>query len=501
MGDSSSCANWIGKYNCVEIYCSDFEEITWDEALGMAIPTTATPSSISALPMISMGHLPQFTTRKNDFVKPVKNYKVLEFFGKNIVTLEGEEWRRHKRVVAKSFGEKSIKLVWGESVRQAEGMIRIWGGRGKSSENGDEELRVEDAGSDTATLSLHVICAVGFGVPQLWEGEGEADVDNESLKIEGEEAPNLGLSKPAGEHSLGFKDCINLVFSSILLILIWPQWMLKISPIKRHGQVYKAFKETNQYVAGLLEHKKKQMSAGEYDKVTMDLMGNMLKASTETSDSPTEIKSNAFIFLLAGHETTGSSIQLCFVYLAISILSQTSMQADIDLIVGSKKPRDWTYTRDFPRLYNSMMDCRESGRGRRDDIWDENEDEDEDLVTDEMDSESSPLFKPVKGAFISFSEGPRACPGKKFAQVEMIAVLTVIFQKYSVELDVSRWASDEEVQSMNDEERREVYGKAIRETKEVLGRCNQAQIVLKMAKGDKVPLRFVERGKERFRGL
>lgn len=60
----------------------------------------------------------QFTTRKNDFVKPVKNYKVLEFFGKNIVTLEGEEWRRHKRVVAKSFGEKSIKLVWGESVRQ-----------------------------------------------------------------------------------------------------------------------------------------------------------------------------------------------------------------------------------------------------------------------------------------------------------------------------------------------------------------------------------------------
>ncbi|KAK6605319.1 cytochrome p450 3a21 [Botrytis cinerea] len=525
----------------------------------------------------------QFTTRKNDFVKPVKNYKVLEFFGKNIVTLEGEEWRRHKRVVAKSFGEKSIKLVWGESVRQAEGMIRIWGGRGKSSENGDEELRVEDAGSDTATLSLHVICAVGFGVPQLWEGEGEADVDNESLKIEGEEAPNLGLSKPAGEHSLGFKDCINLVFSSILLILIWPQWMLKISPIKRHGQVYKAFKETNQYVAGLLEHKKKQMSAGEYDKVTMDLMGKIPTSSVisqQNDDLPlteAEIKSNAFIFLLAGHETTGSSIQLCFVYLAISILSQTSMQADIDLIVGSKKPRDWTYTRDFPRLYNSMVGAvlneelrlmpiaetipkvtvgaqklmvdgvekvipagcfihlntvgtqrnprywphkvLEGGNTDLDDFvpkrWivekaeegeemtygDENEDEDEDLVTDEMDSESSPLFKPVKGAFISFSEGPRACPGKKFAQVEMIAVLTVIFQKYSVELDVSRWASDEEVQSMNDEERREVYGKAIRETKEVLGRCNQAQIVLKMAKGDKVPLRFVERGKERFRGL
>ncbi|TGO68499.1 hypothetical protein BELL_0827g00010 [Botrytis elliptica] len=533
----------------------------------------------------------QFTTRKNDFVKPVKNYKVLEFFGKNIVTIEGEEWRRHKKVVGKSSGEKSIKLVWAESIRQAEAMIRIWGRRSRSSEKGQEELRVEDAGSDTAILSLHVICAVGFGVPQLWEGDEEVDVGMGDLKIEGEEMPNLGLSKPVGEHSLGFKDCVNTVLSSLLLILLWPQWMLKLSPIKRHGKVYKAFKETNQYVTGLLEHKKKQISAGDYDKVTMDLMGNMLKASTETLNSPkdpmvsnrnedlplteAEIKSNAFIFLLAGHETTASSIQLCFVYLAISVLSQTSMQADIDLIIGSKKPQHWTYTRDFPKLYNSMVGAvlneelrlmpiadtipkitvgkqkvvvdgvekvvpegcfihlntvgthrnprywphRISKEGitdlndfvperwivekveERQEMKHADEDEDEDSAKDEIDNESSILFKPVKGAFIPFSEGPRACPGKKFAQVEMIAVLTVIFQKYSVELDVSRWASDGEVQSMNDEERREVYKKAIIETKEVLRRCNQAQIVLKMAKEDRVPLRFVERGKERFRGL
>lgn len=46
------------------------------------------------------------------------------------------------------------------------------------------------------------------------------------------------------------------------------------SPIKRHGQVYQAFKETTQYLTELLEHKKKQMAAGEHDKVTMDLMGD-----------------------------------------------------------------------------------------------------------------------------------------------------------------------------------------------------------------------------------
>ncbi|TGO17403.1 hypothetical protein BTUL_0018g00700 [Botrytis tulipae] len=546
-------------------------------------------SNLNLLRTTNAELIAQFTTRKNDFVKPVKNYKVLEFFGKNIVTIEGEEWRRHKKVVGKSFGEKSIKSVWTESIRQAEGMIRIWGRRGNGSEKGDEELRVEDAGSDTAILSLHVICAVGFGVPQLWEGEEEEDMGNGELKIGGEGMPNLGLSKPIGEHSLGFKDCINTVLGSLLVTFTLLTFQ-ELSPVKRHRQVYKAFKETNQYVTGLLEHKKTQISAGDHDKVTMDLMGNMLKASAETLNSPkdpvvsnknedlplteAEIKSNALIFLLAGHETTASSIQLCFVYLAISILSQTSMQADIDLIIGSKKPQNWTYTSDFPKLYNSMVGAvlneelrlmpiaetipkitvgeqkvkvdgvekvvpegcfihlntvgthrnprywphRASGDGStdlndfvperwivekvedREEMTHADEDED-DSIKDGVDNESSTLFKPVKGAFIPFSEGPRACPGKKFAQVEMIAVLTVIFQKYSVELDVSRWASDEEVQSMNDEKRGEVYEKAIRETKEVLGRCNQAQIVLKMAKEDKVPLRFVERGKERFRGL
>ncbi|KAJ8065105.1 hypothetical protein OCU04_005818 [Sclerotinia nivalis] len=110
------------------------------------------------------------------------------------------------------------------------------------------------------------------------------------------------------------------------------------------------------------------------------------------------------------------------------------------------------------------------------------------------------LFKPVKGAFISFSEGARACPGKKFAQVEMTAVLAVIFRKFSVELDVTRWATDEEVEGMNREERNVLYEMAMKEAKEVLGRCNQVQLVLKMAREDRVPLRSVERGRERFGG-
>ncbi|RAL63368.1 hypothetical protein DID88_003791 [Monilinia fructigena] len=192
---------------------------------------------------------PSLQLAKNDFVKPVKNYRVMDVFGRNILTTEGEEWRRHKRIVGKSFGRESMGLVWEESLRQAEGMLGVWGRRMENGGEGkrlmDEGLRVGDAGSDTAILSLHVICAAGFGVPQLWEGEENEEVGKGTGRGEGNGAPDLGLNRPVGDHTIGFKDCLNFVLSGLLLIFLWPQWALKCSPIKRHGEVYKAFKETN----------------------------------------------------------------------------------------------------------------------------------------------------------------------------------------------------------------------------------------------------------------
>lgn len=108
------------------------------------------------------------------------------------------------------------------------------------------------------------------------------------------------------------------------------------------------------------------------------------------------------------------------------------------------------------------------------------------------------LRPPEKGAFLSFSEGPRVCPGRRFAQVEITAVLAFIFQKYSVELDVREWASDEEVAKMSKEERQKVYGEASKVAREKIRRGEQF-ITLQLLREDKVGLRFVERGGERFR--
>lgn len=145
----------------------------------------------------------------------------MDIFGRNILTTEGEEWKRHKRIVGKEFGERNMGLVWGESLGQALGMVRVWErrmgqGRGERWDlNGD--LRVDDAGNDTAILSLHVICAAGFGVPQLWEGEERKEEAIGDGEIEGSGSPDFCLTRLVGNHTMGFKECLHLVLSGLIV--------------------------------------------------------------------------------------------------------------------------------------------------------------------------------------------------------------------------------------------------------------------------------------------
>ena len=110
---------------------------------------------------------------------------------------------------------------------------------------------------------------------------------------------------------------------------------------------------------------------------------------------------------------------------------------------------------------------------------------------------SSSLYRPQKGAYIPFSEGYRSCIGRRFAQVEILAVLALIFSQYSVELAVDAYASDEEVERMDGEERRNVWGKAKREVERQLRDDMGSIITLQLRKGA-IGLRLVKRGKERF---
>lgn len=158
----------------------------------------------------------QLTGRKHDFVKPVEIYAIVDIFGASILTTEGADWKRHRKIVAPAFSEKSNSLVWRESLRQAQGMLKVW-----STLHGNtaDDMKVKDTAPSTALMALHVICAAGFGVRQLWDGEDEGQLGSKIV-------PGFNTAKLNGSHTLTFKGSLNTLLHGIIWLAIFPVWLL-----------------------------------------------------------------------------------------------------------------------------------------------------------------------------------------------------------------------------------------------------------------------------------
>lgn len=118
--------------------------------------------------------------------------------------------------------------------------------------------------------------------------------------------------------------------------------------------------------------------------------------------------------------------------------------------------------------------------------------------TDKRPDTAASLFRPAKGAYIPFSEGYRSCLGRRFAQIEILAVLAVVFRTWTVELDVSMFLSDEDFAKATEEQKRDAWAKAKARADDLLENGMGTIITIQMRAG-KVPFKFVKRGKENFK--
>jgi len=67
-----------------------------------------------------------------------------------------------------------------------------------------------------------------------------------------------------------------------------------------------------------------------------------------------ELIGNAFILLMAGHETTANALHFSLVLLALHPESQKKLQREIDETLQGKPTKDWTYEEEIPRLFNGL---------------------------------------------------------------------------------------------------------------------------------------------------
>lgn len=159
----------------------------------------------------------QVFARRNDFPKPIQFYNLLEIYGRNVVSTEGAVWRHHRRITAAPFTEKNNEIVWAESLEQARHMLSHWEGRGR-----DGDGLAAEVAADTMRLTLNIISRAGFGMPLGWPSQVSP------LSTTHEMAPSSGDEIP-DDHRLSFKDALETLLESCLLLLLVPHGLLSTS--------------------------------------------------------------------------------------------------------------------------------------------------------------------------------------------------------------------------------------------------------------------------------
>ncbi|PWW71863.1 cytochrome P450, partial [Tuber magnatum] len=393
----------------------------------------------------------QMYERRNDFPKATKVYEYVRFYGDNVLTLEGAEWRRHNKYTRPPFCEALHKVVWDEGVKQARAAVNVW-----SRENSG--VRV---GRDLRVISMNVLSLSNFGVALPFDCGSET-------------TEHFGQKNIPPGHKMSYGNAVNNVLDNIIPLAIVPKWLLRNGP-ESLRKVGLSYDELGIYLKELTQNGERATTPEKEN-----LLGSLVKASA--GDGPekgpglddAEVIGNAFIFAVAGLETTTGTLHYAIMHLALNPDAQDWLHKDLQeaLKDEDQDPSRWEYERVYPKMASVLCVLHETlrlnaphthipkwtadkcqpvnWRGREcllppgalayitttalhynPSLWGDTV---KGFNPQRWDLRSSSEGTPVKGAFAPFSDGWRACVGKNFALVEMAAVLAALFRDCSVRI-------------------------------------------------------------------
>ncbi|CAE6467474.1 unnamed protein product, partial [Rhizoctonia solani] len=67
------------------------------------------------------------TMQKQRFTKDLEKVgEVVGMYGHNLASVEGDDWKRHRRETQRAFNEKNIRMVWSETEGVMNSLFEVW---------------------------------------------------------------------------------------------------------------------------------------------------------------------------------------------------------------------------------------------------------------------------------------------------------------------------------------------------------------------------------------
>ncbi|KIA75977.1 hypothetical protein HK57_00220 [Aspergillus ustus] len=458
----------------------------------------------------------QVCKERRGYVKPEDKMKLMEPFGPNIVTSNGDMWRAHLRVTLPSFGEGVHRLVWSETLRQAKMLTDTW-------LESPEPHSLQD---NIYALTCNVMSCVAFGKAADWKPTGVGGSGGTSSTSAAPASSSSSSSwktnaESGSGHTMSLAESVVRFIPNLGLVLLTPSWLLRWVS---HG-VWVAYVEFERYVDELLASERAKLAAegtscasaseaagtsnanGNSKATHTNLLeavvrSNAVKEEGKIQLSDEEVKGNVFIFLLAGYDTTANTIIFTSLVLALYDDIQDQAIAEVRRIYAEAAAAGRTellYEEDLPKfryllalMYETMrifpivlpitrkstpsappLFNPSTGQKHRlplgslavvnntaihynpshwphphivepkrwltsspntYDPLSPSKVHEAEITSASASGSGSTIPGHIRGTFMTFNEGPRACLGKRFSQVEFLAFFATLLNKGRVAL-------------------------------------------------------------------
>ncbi|KAF2656520.1 cytochrome P450 [Lophiostoma macrostomum CBS 122681] len=397
---------------------------------------------------------------------PVDLIRFHDIWGPTVGSVEGQEWKNHRKIINYGFGPSTLPIVWEESIHQTETLIDRWA---------RDEFVVKSPRTWMSRIALHVIAGIFFDTRMDWKDTESSNTNNDS-------------------YTSSLPNAILTIMLHLGVLFVTPRWLLGKLPFEPFQKTNKAFVDFTNY---MLELRAKVLEKS--DEVSTKRSRTMLESivvagSTNLSDptvqplSKESILGNIFFMMMAGHETAGNTLGFALLLLAVHPDSQNQVQQEVDDVLGERPKSDWSVETDYRALQKGYLGAVLTETLRLyhpvQFVWRTNVAET--TVYDSTgDSHVVPAntlfcvnfaaafsnpstwpqakissakradlhfsraldFNPTKWVHTRevtdnpthwpFGQGGRTCPGKAMAQIEMVAVLATLLKNYSIELVIT----------------------------------------------------------------